>query len=105
MQAPSLPPAGKEYKVLVGRGKSPRGPFFDKEGRDVSMDSEAGTLVLGSHDNNAVYAPGGQSIYRDPVSGRDIIVYHYMPGNAIGGPSYLGINYLDFSSGWPVLVN
>ena len=89
--------------MLVGRGISPRGPFFDKEGRDISMDNTSGTLVLGSHDN--IYAPGGQSIYHDPVSGRDIIVYHYVPNDAFGGPSYLGINYLDFSSGWPVLVD
>lgn len=47
----------------------------------------------------------GQSVYLDPVSGRDIIVYHYVPNDAFGGPSYLGINYLDFSSGWPVVVD
>lgn len=44
-------------------------------------------------------------MFRDPVSGRDVIVYHYVRNNDSGGPAYLGINYLDFSSGWPVLVN
>ena len=47
----------------------------------------------------------GQSIFLDPISQRDIIVYHYVPNNSFGGPSYLGINYLDFSSGWPMVVN
>lgn len=47
----------------------------------------------------------GQSVYLDPVSGRDIMVYHYVPLDAVGGNSYLGINYLDFSSGWPVVVD
>ena len=88
--------------MLVGRGKSPRGPFFDKEGRDIGMDRAAGTLVLGSHDE--VYAPGGQSIYRDPKTGREVISYHYVRRSDLGGDSYLGFNYIDFSSGWPVLV-
>ena len=48
----------------------------------------------------------GQSVFHDPVSNRDVMVYHYVRKNApAGGPSYLGINYLDFSSGWPVVVN
>ncbi|KAI0755485.1 glycoside hydrolase family 43 protein [Fomes fomentarius] len=99
--ATTRPAPGAEYKVLVGRGTSATGPFVDQNGNDLTR-SGAGTLVLGSHDN--VYAPGGQSIYRDPVSNRDVIVYHYIPNDKFGGPSYLGINYLDFSSGWPVVV-
>ena len=99
------PPAGQEYKVLVGRGSSPSGPFLDQSGNDITLDLDppTGTLVLGSHDN--IYAPGGQSLFFDPVSGRDVIVYHYVPNDAFGGPSYLGINYVDFSSGWPVIVD
>ncbi|EJD49620.1 glycoside hydrolase family 43 protein [Auricularia subglabra TFB-10046 SS5] len=100
------PPAGKEYKVLVGRGESATGPFFGKLGNVLTdrLDPPTGSLVLGSHDN--IYAPGGQSIFRDPVSNRDVIAYHYVKASdPVGGPSYLGINYLDFSSGWPVLVD
>lgn len=101
----SIPP-GTEYRVLVGRSPTPSGPYLDKNGTDItqaqSRNAPAGSLVLGSHD--AVYAPGGQSVFRDPVSGRDVLVYHYAP---IGGPnaSFLGINYLDFSQGWPVVVD
>lgn len=48
----------------------------------------------------------GQSVFLDPVSKRDVMVYHYVKASdAIGGASYLGINYLDFSSGWPVVVS
>ena len=74
------------------------------DGNDLTKAASppTGTLVLGSHDN--IYAPGGQSVYSDPVSGRDIIVYHYVPKDRYGGPSYLGINYLNFTSGWPVVV-
>ncbi|TBU25240.1 glycoside hydrolase family 43 protein, partial [Dichomitus squalens] len=103
--ATTRPPAGQEYKVLVGRGPSESGPFVDAAGNALTLDvtPAAGTLVLGSHDN--VYAPGGQSVFSDPVSGRDVLVYHYVPNDAFGGPSYLGINYLDFSSGWPIVVS
>jgi len=49
----------------------------------------------------------GQSVFRDPVSRKDVIVYHYIPKSApVGSDSFfLGINYLDFTSGWPVLVD
>ncbi|KZW02837.1 endo-1,5-alpha-L-arabinosidase [Exidia glandulosa HHB12029] len=100
------PPKGKEYRVRVGRSKSPSGPFVDKTGDKltVNMSPPSGWPILESHDN--VYAPGGQSLFRDPVSKRDVIVYHYVKKNEKpGGPSYLGINYVDFKSGWPVLVD
>ncbi|PIL35279.1 hypothetical protein GSI_02004 [Ganoderma sinense ZZ0214-1] len=101
--ATSRPAAGAEYKVRVGRGPSATGPFIDQTGDAITSGTTSGTLVLGSHDN--VYAPGGQSLFRDPVSNRDVIVYHYVRNDSFGGPSYLGINYVDFSSGWPVIVD
>ncbi|KAM5539230.1 hypothetical protein V8D89_007103 [Ganoderma adspersum] len=89
--ATSRPAAGAEYKVRVGRGPSASGPFIDQSGNSITEGTTTGALVLGSHDN--VYAPGGQSLFRDPVSGRDVIVYHYVKNDDFGGPSYLGINY------------
>ncbi|KIK68238.1 glycoside hydrolase family 43 protein [Collybiopsis luxurians FD-317 M1] len=98
------PLPNKEYKVIMGRGKDVQGPFYDESGNDLTLNTTVGTILLKSHDN--VYAPGGQSIFADPVSGRDVIVYHYVKKNdPPGGPSYLGINYLDFSSGWPVIAD
>ncbi|KAL0568017.1 hypothetical protein V5O48_013971 [Marasmius crinis-equi] len=100
------PSAGKEYKVLVGRAENSTGPFVGKLGHPLTEDRDpaTGSLVLGSHDN--VYAPGGQSLFKDPVSGRYVMCYHYVPANAsLGSPSYLGLNYVDFSSGWPVIVD
>ncbi|KAJ6507836.1 glycoside hydrolase family 43 protein [Mycena vitilis] len=100
------PASGTEYRVLVGRGAAGQGPFYDANGNELTtlLTPPAGTVVLASHDN--IFGPGGQSVYLDPVSGRDMMVYHYIPTNAAaGGPTYLGINYLDFSSGWPVVVS
>ena len=85
----------------MGRSHNISGPYVDESGNKLTQ-SHSGSLVLGSHDN--IYAPGGQSIFEDPVSGRDVMVYHYVPNNSYGGPSYLGVNYLDFSSEWPVVV-
>ncbi|KAF9261027.1 glycoside hydrolase family 43 protein [Marasmius fiardii PR-910] len=97
------PPSGQEYKVFVGRGTSGSGPFEGKAGNALT-DPGAGTLVLGSHDD--VYAPGGQSVFKDPVSGRYVIVYHYVRNSAHDDSiAFLGLNYLDFSSGWPVVVD
>ena len=82
------------------------GPFYGGAGNQLTLDLDppTGNVILGSHDN--VYAPGGQSIFRDPVSNRDVMVYHYQKlDGPIGGPSYLGINYLSFTSGWPVVVD
>lgn len=68
----------------------------------VSCLSNGGTLVLGSH--GTVYGPGGQGVYDDPELG-PIVYYHYVD-TELGygdGQKQLGINQLDFSSGWPVV--
>ncbi|MFE9939223.1 arabinan endo-1,5-alpha-L-arabinosidase [Streptomyces hirsutus] len=83
------------YKVKVGRATSITGPYRDKNG--VSMMSNGGTPVLESH--GSIVGPGGQSIMND-VDG-DLIVYHYYDANDNGTPK-LGINLLNWSSGWPV---
>ncbi|EJD54374.1 glycoside hydrolase family 43 protein, partial [Auricularia subglabra TFB-10046 SS5] len=99
-----IPKPGEEYKVLVGRGPTVSGPFKDKAGNllNKKYTKKVGTLVLGSHDN--VYAPGGQSVFHDPVSGRDMITYHFLKKAEYNPTRHVGINYLDFSSGWPVVV-
>ncbi|KAJ7793732.1 glycoside hydrolase family 43 protein [Mycena olivaceomarginata] len=76
--ADDLPPPGNEYKVFVGRSKSAHGPFLDKNGHD--MRETGGTLVLGSHGN--IYAPGGQVIFTDKKTRKDVFVYHYVPVNS-----------------------
>ncbi|MFE9623328.1 arabinan endo-1,5-alpha-L-arabinosidase [Streptomyces sp. NPDC006527] len=83
------------YKVKVGRATSVTGPYHDKNG--VALMNNGGTPVLESH--GRYNGPGGQSIMKD-VDG-DLIVYHYYDGNDNGTPK-LGINLLNWSSGWPV---
>ncbi|MEV6959462.1 arabinan endo-1,5-alpha-L-arabinosidase [Streptomyces sp. NPDC051207] len=83
------------YKVKVGRATKVTGPYYDRNG--VSMMNNGGTPVLESH--GRVIGPGGQSIMSDTDG--DLIVYHYYDGNDNGTPK-LGINLLNWSSGWPV---
>lgn len=83
------------YKVKVGRAASVTGPYSDKNG--VAMMNNGGTPVLESH--GRYIGPGGQSITKDADG--DLIVYHYYDGQDNGTPK-LGINLLNWSSGWPV---
>ncbi|KAI6838477.1 glycoside hydrolase family 43 protein [Hortaea werneckii] len=94
------PAPGDEYKVMVCRSNSATGNFVDASGRACT--DGGGTLVLGSHGN--VYGPGGQSVFNDPSEG-PVLVYHYVD-TTIGfadGDKRLGINKIDFSSGWPIV--
>ncbi|TFK54442.1 glycoside hydrolase family 43 protein [Heliocybe sulcata] len=99
----NLPSPGGQ--VFVGRSSSPSGPFVDKSG--VDMRESGGALVLASHGN--VYAPGGQVVFNDNKLGRDVFAYHYVPVNSPSpyNDSYasLGLNGIDWSSGWPVLTS
>jgi arabinan endo-1,5-alpha-L-arabinosidase len=83
------------YHIKVGRSTSPTGPFLDRNG--VNLANGGGTYVLQSH--GRYIGPGGQSIMND-VDG-DLLVYHYYDGQDNGAPK-LGVNLLDWSSGWPV---
>ncbi|KAJ7600462.1 glycoside hydrolase family 43 protein [Mycena floridula] len=82
------------YNIRVGRSSSLTGSYVDQAG--VALTSGGGTLVLGTHDS--IVGPGGQDLMTD--SDGPILVYHYYTPSG----SFLGINRLDFSSGWPVVI-
>jgi arabinan endo-1,5-alpha-L-arabinosidase len=82
------------YNIRVGRSSSVGGSYVDQAG--VKLTSGGGTLVLSTHDN--IIGPGGQDIMTDGDG--PILIYHYYTSSG----SYLGINKLDFSSGWPVVI-
>ncbi|KAJ8081160.1 hypothetical protein AAF712_008726 [Marasmius tenuissimus] len=82
------------YNIRVGRSSNPNGGFVDKSG--VALTAGGGTLVLSSHDN--IIGPGGQDVMDDGDG--PILIYHYYTSSG----SFLGINRLDFTSGWPVVV-
>ena len=91
-------PVTDDYKIAIGRGSSPQGPFLDQSG--VDMAGGGGTILL-QGDGVNWNAPGGQTMYLDSTGG-DVIVFHALS---------LQQNYLDFlfvrsvtwDTGWPVL--
>jgi arabinan endo-1,5-alpha-L-arabinosidase len=96
----TFPSPGSEYKIMVCRSEDANGPFVDASGTSC-LDS-GGTLVLKSH--GFVYGPGGQSVYLIPGIG-PVIYYHYAD-TRVGYGTYeklLGMNFLNFSTGWPVV--
>jgi arabinan endo-1,5-alpha-L-arabinosidase len=86
--------ADSTYKVAVGRSTSVKGPYLDKQGRD--MFGGGGSVVLDSH--GAITGPGGQSVFGD------YLAFHYYDGSNGDLPYFptLGIQKIDWADGWPV---
>jgi len=82
------------YNIRVSRGTSITGPYTDKSG--VAALQSGGTEILGTH--GLVYGPGGQSLLGDTDGVH--LIYHYYSATT----SILGINGLNFSTGWPVVT-
>ncbi|KAF8750539.1 Glycosyl hydrolases family 43 [Rhizoctonia solani] len=81
------------YNIRIGRSTSITGPYVDESG--VALMSGGGTEILGSH--GSIIGPGGQSVFKDTDGW--VIDYHYYTSTG----SLLGINLLNFASGWPVV--
>ncbi|KAI9151456.1 putative arabinan endo-1,5-alpha-L-arabinosidase A [Paramyrothecium foliicola] len=95
-----MPAPGEEYQIKVCRSATIDGEYVDSKG--ASCNQGGGDVVLKSH--GSVYGAGHQGVYNDPTHG-PVLYYHYVDTN-IGfrdGEKQFGWNYLDFSSGWPVL--
>ncbi|KAF9064781.1 glycoside hydrolase family 43 protein [Rhodocollybia butyracea] len=82
------------YSIHVGRSTTYNGNYVDADG--VALTDGGGTIVLESHGD--IIGPGGQDLLND-VDGV-VMVYHYYTSAG----TFLGINLLDFSTGWPVVV-
>jgi len=83
------------YRIMVGRGTSPHGPFSDMNG--IDMMNGGGTQLLAG--NGAFWnAPGGETVYLDPQNG-DLITFHAL--HLPDGAAYVFVNSLTWSSGWP----
>ncbi|KAL5113404.1 hypothetical protein ACEQ8H_008727 [Pleosporales sp. CAS-2024a] len=95
-----IPEAGEEYKIQVCRSKTSTRNFVDMQGTPCTQGG--GTTVLKSH--GYVYGPGGQGVFVD--SGNSYLYYHYVDTRSGygDGDKKFGINAIDWSSGWPVLV-
>ncbi|MFF5174525.1 family 43 glycosylhydrolase [Micromonospora sp. NPDC000089] len=96
------------YSVHVGRSKSPRGPFVDREGVSLTASRAGGTPVLAQNGNRWI-GPGHNGFLTD-LSGQDWIVYHAIDRADPYLDEPFGINErpmlidrLDWVDGWPTV--
>jgi arabinan endo-1,5-alpha-L-arabinosidase len=87
-----------DYKQMVGRSTSPNGPFVDAEG--VSLMAGGGSILI--EGNSGWRAPGGGTVYLDPQSGNDMIVFHALDMDQ-DGDAGLWLKTVSWQNGWPVL--
>lgn len=86
------------YKILVGRSKSPLGPFVDDNGR--KMTEGGGRLVLMS--DNRWRGPGHNSVLQ--TANGDLLVFHVIDARNPQSGRVLGQRKIDWQHGWPVVA-
>lgn len=87
------------YKIRVGRGTSPAGPFVDRGG--TAMLAGGGELFLATE--GSMIGPGHFSEYSE--GGTNYFSYHYYDGND-QGRSKLAIDKFAWTfDGWPALIS
>jgi arabinan endo-1,5-alpha-L-arabinosidase len=91
----SNPISSADYKIAVGRSTSPNGPFVDQSG--TAMTNGGGSILLSS--GQLWTAPGGQTVYIDPVGG-DLITFHAL-SVAQNYLDYLFVEPITWVSDWP----
>lgn len=93
------------YHMVVGRSKDLKGPYLDKEGRDL-RERGNGTLILKANDK-FVGVGHGSRILKDDAD-QDWILYHGIDvekGKVAGGASrrMLFLDKIDWADNWPVI--
>jgi len=84
------------YNIVVGRSKSPTGPYLDNVGRD--MLEGGGRMVLAAGDRKTGAGHFGRFIVENGV---EKMSFHWEADMDLGGKSTLGIRPLLWKNGWP----
>jgi arabinan endo-1,5-alpha-L-arabinosidase len=82
------------YKTIVGRSKSPTGPYVDMEG--VPLTEGGGTILLESRGNQI--GTGALDVLEE--RGRLYAVHHYYDADT-GGTIRMQIREIEWEDGWP----
>jgi arabinan endo-1,5-alpha-L-arabinosidase len=86
------------YNIRVGRSRDVRGPYLDKEGKDLRQGG--GSLLLATE--GRFIGPGHPGVLQDGE--RFYLSYHFYDGDDNGRPR-LAVRRLEWSAdGWPKLV-
>ncbi|KAM0745755.1 Arabinanase/levansucrase/invertase [Meredithblackwellia eburnea MCA 4105] len=88
------------YSVTVARSRSVYGPFKDQSGKPSLQGG--GTQILATHTSKTqhYWGPGAQSVFKD--GNKVFMVYHF--SGLTNKEYHIGLNELDFSSGWPKVI-
>ena len=86
------------YHIVVGRSKSPTGPYYDHLGRD--MIHGGGKMVLSAGNRNA--GPGHFGLHVED-EGVEKMSCHYEADYERTGRSVLAINALQWENDWPIV--
>ncbi|PWU52693.1 glycoside hydrolase family 43 [Micromonospora globispora] len=96
------------YSVHVGRSRSPRGPFVDRDGLRLDVSRAGGTPVLTQNGNRWIGT--GHNGFLTDLSGQDWIVYHAIDRADPYLDEPFGINErpmlmdrLDWVDSWPTV--
>ncbi|MGN9813516.1 family 43 glycosylhydrolase [Micromonospora sp. BQ11] len=96
------------YSVHVGRSRSPKGPFVDRDGIPLTASRAGGTPVLTQNGNRWIGV--GHNGFLTDLSGQDWIVYHGIDRADPYLDEPFGINErpmlldrLDWIDGWPTV--
>ena len=89
--------ANSTYNIIVGRSKSPTGPYYDNVGRD--MVQGGGKLVLASENRRMGAGHFGRFIIEEGV---EKMSFHFEADLDLSGRSTLAIRPLLWRNGWPV---
>lgn len=96
------------YSVQVGRARSPRGPFTDRDGVALTASRAGGTPVLTQNGNRWIGT--GHNGFLTDLAGQDWIVYHAIDRADPYLDEPFGINErpmlldrLDWIDGWPTV--
>lgn len=86
------------YQEIVGRSRSPHGPFLDQRGQPLL---QGGGSILLSGDQNWL-APGGGSLWQSSDGQQTLIAFHVL-SRAHNGALSLWIERVAWQNDWPVL--
>lgn len=88
------------YNIRVGRGASPTGPYYDRNG--VNLNNSGGTMFLES--TLRFIGPGHAAIMQD-TTGTNWFTYHFYDGLANGNATVAMDQLYWTADSWPAMTN